>query len=384
MKKLVSILLVVVLFSACVVENDATKTDDFNREFVLDNWVNNLIIPAYADFKVKMEDLKTTSNAFIENPNTTTQLALQISLFQTQKVWQHVAMFELQGTTRVFMNTYPIDKETSTFPVNNSNEDERTLQTNLDDSVDFINELDFTLSGTVDEQGFPVIDFLVNQENTLTNFTNVSTSENYKAYLAKVITRMVDLTDTSITYWATNTNNIIANDGSNATASFDKMINDYLNYVEQGFRENKIATPSGERVGGIGNSEAVEAYHSSENSKIYFNEAYTAVKNFYYGISYDGTKDGEGIYEYLEYLNAEVYDSDVNADVKVVDYIESSFTTIQETVDILNDDFALQVEEDNDKMTDTFDVIQEYVRLMKVDVFQIINVKIDFVDSDGD
>lgn len=384
MKKLVSILLISVLFSACVVENDTTAADDFNRELVLSNWVNNLIIPAYADFKVKMEDLKTTSDAFIETPNTTSQQALQASLFETQKVWQHVAMFELQGTTRVYMNTYPIDRETSTYPVNNSNEDERTLQTNLDSSVSFINELDFTLSGTTDEQGFPAIDFLINNENALTNFTNVATAENYKAYLTKVVSRMVELTNTSINYWATNTNNIIANDGSNAAASFDKMTNDYLNYVEQGFRENKIATPSGERVGGIGNPEAVEAYYSSENSKIYFNEAYTAVKNFYYGISYDGTKDGEGIYEYLEYLNAEVYDSAINADVKVVDYIETSFSTIQETVNTLNDDFVQQVENDNDKMIDTFDVIQEYVRLMKVDVFQILNVKIDFVDSDGD
>ncbi|NIJ45675.1 hypothetical protein FHR24_002143 [Wenyingzhuangia heitensis] len=389
MKKLLSFIIIILLVSSCVKVKDrdiATTTDNFNRQLILNNWVNNLVIPAYADFKIKMDNLKLESTAFVNTPTTDTQQELQVAMFEAQKVWQHVAMFELQSSngTRIYMNTYPIDRETSTNPSPNSNEDDRTLEANLSESLTEINNISFeNTSGTIDEQGFPALDYLINKENSLSKFTDNETAENYKTYLNKVVDRMVDLTNRANTYWTTNASTIIANSGSSATASFDKMANDYINYVEQGFRENKIANSSGKRDG-IENILAVEGYYSSENSKIYFNEAFKAVKNFYYGTSYDGTKTNEGIKDYLDYLNAEVYISSENKDVKISEQIDAKFSEIENTVATLNDDFVIQVTEDNSKMYNAFNVVQEYVVLIKTNTFQALNVKIDYVDSDGD
>lgn len=392
MKKIISIILLSLSFFSCVKENKgdvSTVTDDFNRELILSNWVQNLIIPAYADFKTKVEDLQNTAIAFVNNPNVTTQATLQNALFEAQKKWQHVAMFELQGTTRIYMNTYPVDRETSVFPDNNSNEDNATLEENLSKSVTEINQINFeNSSGTIDEQGFAALDFLINKENALSKFTELNTAESYKAYLNKVVDRVVVLTNTAHSYWVNNANSIIANSGSSASASFDKMANDYINYVEQGFRENKIAIPSGKR-NNIKKVQAVESYYSSEHSKELFEEAYKAVKNFYYGTSYDGNQTAEGIKDYLDYLSAEVYISNENRYVPITTFIEAKFKDIDTAVNDLDADFVTYLNSLPEmtpatKMHHAFNEIQEYVILIKVNAFQALNIRIDYVDSDGD
>lgn len=385
MKKILNILLISIFFYACVKENNEIEADSYDRTSVLTNWVNNLAIPALTDYHNKIESLDQASQTFIANPTEITLTAVQTALTNAQKVWQHVAMFELQGTTRIYVNTYPIDRETSTEPLPNSNEDDRTIQSNLDSSINEINQIDFTSSATIDEQGLPALDFIINQENAVANFTNTSTEANYKAYLKKVVDRLVLLASNGKDYWVNNASSIIANNGSNANASFDKMVNDYINYVEQGFRENKVATPSGKRDGEASkNPYAVEGYYHSEYSKIYYNEAFKAIQNFYNGTSYDGTKTGAGLKDYLDFVKAEVYVVDDNKDYAVTTYIDSKFDNIAAIADGLNDDFVIQVKEATTDMFPLFNEIQSFVVLFKANVFQSLGVVQDYVDSDGD
>jgi len=50
----------------------------------------------------------------------------------------------------------------------------------------------------------------------------------------------------------------------------------------------------------------------------------------------------------------------------------------------LSDDFGQQVLEDNTKMTDLYDELNKVVVLLKVDMMQALNIKITYVDADGD
>jgi len=50
----------------------------------------------------------------------------------------------------------------------------------------------------------------------------------------------------------------------------------------------------------------------------------------------------------------------------------------------LSDDLGNQIETDNTLMTKTYDELQKVVVLMKVDMLQALNVKVDYVDADGD
>ncbi len=380
MKKIIGSLFVLILAFSCVEENNdntAESSDDFDRTLILANWVDNIILPAYDAFEVEVSDLKTAETAFVSSPSEATLTTLQEALFETQKVWQHVAMFDLgmdvnaTATYREFMNSYPVDVT--------------EVNVSLESTVEEIATINFDLSTRADEQGLPALDYLLNSV-ALEMYTTDEQNEVYTAYLTKVVDRIVALTSDVTTYWDTNATSIKTDNGTTATSSFNVLFNDYLFYLEQGFREAKIATPSGFRTGGASkNALAVESYYTSENSKILFLEAYEAIQNFYFGISFDGNSDGEGIDSYIEYLNPDtIFDSVTKLDYTFSEFITLKLSEIDDQVDILNDDFTIDVENNNDNLIDTFTTIQNFVVFLKTNVVQTLGVTIDFVDSDGD
>ena len=64
--------------------------------------------------------------------------------------------------------------------------------------------------------------------------------------------------------------------------------------------------------------------------------------------------------------------------------INEQFEEIASTAEGLNTNFASQITEDNNKMLSVFDALQSNVVLLKVDMVQALNIKIDYVDADGD
>jgi len=362
----------------------------FSRNALLKNWVNNIINPAYTDFNSKLTALALAETDFVSTPSESSLQKLQNELFEAQKAWQHVAMFEFgraeELNYRLFMNTYPIDELTTE---DNSNEDDNTLEDNLKATRLPIASINFALRNRANEQGFPTVDYLVNgvasnQSEIVAFYSTNSNASNHKEYLTKVVDRMEDLTSQVVAYWENNSNAVIANDGSSATASFDKLANDFLNYFEQGFREAKIATPSGKRNGNI-KRETVESFYSSQNSKALFTEAYTAVKNLYFGNSFnDPSINGISFDDYLNELNATAFDTTTRKDRDLTEYIESQWTIVDTEADKLDDDFIVQIDTNNTQMLTVFNEIQRTVLLFKINSFQAMNVLVDFVDSDGD
>ena len=74
--------------------------------------------------------------------------------------------------------------------------------------------------------------------------------------------------------------------------------------------------------------------------------------------------------------------------IKVVEdlaaFISTQFNMVRSESNGLSEDFFQQVESDNSKMLMTYDELQKNVVLMKVDMFQALNIRVDFVDADGD
>ena len=50
----------------------------------------------------------------------------------------------------------------------------------------------------------------------------------------------------------------------------------------------------------------------------------------------------------------------------------------------LEDNFINQINNDNTKFLQVFDAVQEVVVLLKVDMLQLLNINVDYVDADGD
>ena len=54
------------------------------------------------------------------------------------------------------------------------------------------------------------------------------------------------------------------------------------------------------------------------------------------------------------------------------------------SIESLDDNFALQLEQDYVKVLGTYDAIQLGVVLLKVDMLQALSINVDYVDADGD
>ncbi|MGY5351009.1 imelysin family protein [Wenyingzhuangia sp. IMCC45533] len=388
MKNLTLLLvLITTLFVSCNNDSESGPVDNFNRTTLLNTWVNNIIIPSFEDLSAKLTELKTSQNNFSANPSISGLQDLREKTIAVQKVWQHVAVFEFRKAEelnyRLFMNSFPVDFETS---VNNSIEDDDTIKTNLQSGKD----VNFLLTQRADEQGLPALDYLLNgladtDASILALFTakpeNTEKSHHLN-YLEKVIDRMISLTNDVQAFWIKDGASIAADGGSSAGSSLNKMINDYIVYVERAFREAKIATPSGKRDGVV-NPSAVESFYSSENSKLFYLEAFKAVQNVYFGNSYTDGTEGIGIDDYLIELNT----IPMGKDVLLNDIIKEQLDAISEQNTNLENDFVSQIKSGpvgvNTFLT-TFNTIQEYVLLLKVNTLSATNIAVDTVDSDGD
>ena len=64
--------------------------------------------------------------------------------------------------------------------------------------------------------------------------------------------------------------------------------------------------------------------------------------------------------------------------------INDNFDLVRTQLDNLSDNFEIQVESYNLSMLQTYDMIQENVVLMKVDMLQLFDIKVDYIDADGD
>lgn len=380
MKKVILLIALVSLFSC---ENESGNSgsliaDGFDRTTLLNSVVENNILPAYNDFDAQLEILNTDILAFTNNANETTLLSLQNSHLNAYKVWQHVQMFNV-----LLASTTGYKEDFNTYPTDHSE-----IDNIIDGSIgQDISEINFSATSKNDAQGFPAIDYLINGKESsvvINNFSTGDFSNQYKDLLKFYIDRMIVLTDAVIEDWDTNKAVFISDKTNSLTSSFNLFINDYIFFIEKGFREAKIAFPSGVRENVNPNSERIESYYSAENSKVLFEEAYVAIQNIFTGKPYDTENTSViGFKDYLNFLNAEVFLN--NQNVQLSNYIEKTlFLNIDTEVSQLNNNFATQINTDNSKMEDTFIAIQEMVVALKVNALESFSVDVDFVDSDGD
>ena len=122
----------------------------------------------------------------------------------------------------------------------------------------------------------------------------------------------------------------------------------------------------------------VEGFYSKIYSKELAQEAFTSIKNSFNGISHEN-KDviGTGVKSYLDFL-------DSNKTKLLSDDINNQFTIAENSISELNDNFSLQIKDGLIKLLTTYDDIQKAVVLLKVDMLQVLNINVDYVDADGD
>ena len=362
--------IIAVAITACSSDNDGpTETNDnFDRGAMLANWADNIIIPAYTSFNSKVVEMEAATAAFNAAPTVENLQSLRAAWKVAYVSFQNVSMFEIGKAEdirfRNRLNVYP---------------------TKVAQIEDFIasGNYDFDLPSTIDKQGFPAMDYMLNglAENDaeiVTFYTTNSNAVGYKNYLSTLSQTIKSLSNEVLTSWTGGyRDTFVANTSSSASGAVDKLTNDYIFYFEKALRAGKVGIPAGIFSNGT-LPQNVEAFYKKDISKELLLEAIDASVDFFNGKSFNGTSNGESFKTYLDYLNTIKNGENLSA------LINDQFTVAKNKANELNANFVEQIETDNSKMLASYDELQRLVVLFKVDMVQAFDVTIDYVDADGD
>lgn len=379
MKKIASALLFLALLWACSSDSGVEpippptgETPDpepptevnFDRSAMLVNWADNIIVPSYEGFETKLSDLETAFQGFKTDATNVNYTLLRDAWTAAYKEWQRVSLFEIGPAEnigyRLQMNIYPTDTEKI-------------------DAFVATGTYDLSLPSNRSAKGFPALDYLLNgldttEEAIVLKYNSGDNREALLTYFEVVLNDMTTLTTTVVSGWKEGyRDTFVANSGSSATASADRMLNDYVFYYEKFLRAGKLGIPLGV-FSGVQAPGAVEARYREGLSNELFQEGLHAVQDFFNGKPYGSNASGESMASYLISLDRQDLSDDINAQF---DSARSAINGLQTFSAELQSNPAVS-------MLSAYDEVQKAVSLLKVDMFSAMSISVDYVDADGD
>ena len=343
--------------------------DNFDREAMLENWADNIIVPGYQLFVSELNDMNTSAETFTSTPTLENLTALRNAWLDANLAWQAVGMFEIGKAEELTLINY-----TNIYP------------TNTEDLIQTIESgtYDLTSVNKQDEQGFPAIEYLIygvrgSDQEIVDLYLQETAEQPYKTFLLDLTERLETMATSVLNDWQNGyRDTFVSNSGSESTSSVNKLVNDYIFYYEKHLRAGKIGIPAGV-FSGSELPEKVEGLYSGRSQELFL-AGFDAMRSFFNGKSSNSNLavEGEGLKSYLDFLNTVSDGEDLGSVINV------QFNAAREKAEMLSEKFRVQVESNNNLMLETYDELQKNVVNLKVDMIQAMNIKVDFVDADGD
>lgn len=359
LKKGIGLALLLGLSLSCVEEEkpEAGLKDNFDRAAMLDFWANEIIVPSYQNYLTEVQRFDSLNQIFQVSHANADLLALKDQFEKAYQAWQWVSIYEIgpaeAGSLRNYTNVYPCDTAELLSAAGTSN-------------------YNLALPSTFDIQGWPAVDFL------LFGGVDLSIDSTLRVYLNDLSQRLLSLSQAVVRDWeGSYRSTFISNSGSSADASVNKMINDFVYHYEKELRAGKIGIPAGV-FSGMALANRAEAYYRGPISRSLFLESLEAHRRFFLGVSFDSLATGPSIKSYLDYLKIE------DSGNYLSERIENQFGLALQQALTLNENLALAAQNQTADMLQAFDVLQQNVIWLKVDMMQALNVRVDYVDADGD
>ncbi|NHF57866.1 imelysin family protein [Flavobacteriaceae bacterium TP-CH-4] len=347
---------------------DDPKEVTFERSTLLVNWADNIIIPSYEAFVTDLDGLNSAFETFRPDASTENLLALRNAWLAAYKSWQWVSMFEIGPAENVGLRL-----NINTYPTNIDRIEQNIVSTGYD----------LSLPSNREAKGFPALDYLINglgeSDEAIVSKYNEVDRDALISYIEAVLNDMTTLSKEVLASWKDGyRDSFIANDGSSATASVDRFVNDYIFYYEKFLRAGKMGIPLGV-FSGSALPDKLEAYYKGDASNVLFLEGLSAVQDFFNGKHFGKSSSGESLASYLDALN------ELKNGEDLTDLINGQFDKAREMVSAL-DPFLEELENNAvpTQMSLAYDEVQRAVPLLKVDMVSAMSISIDFVDADGD
>lgn len=345
-------------------DDDTSQPDlgGFDRSLMLQFWSDSIILPRLESYYSSCYDMYLASLS-LEDGTDRTEWDEFLNLYEAAYLqWQGVSMIELGPA-----ETVALRNRTNIFPVDTSK---------LNDALN-AGQYNFELPSTYSIQGFPALDYLLFSDDKDLTIERVATDRNFTKYIIDLTASIEQLSKQVNDDWKSYSVSFVENDGSSATASVDKMVNDYLFYYEKFLRAGKIGIPAGVFTG-TASPDRVEAYYGGYLSKALLSKALEDTQHFFQGKSELDNRYGPSIQTYLDAVLSNTNNENLS------DRIINNWKEARSMLDQMPDDLSMVVMEDNARLLKLYDKVQENVILMKTEMLQAMNIQVDYVDADGD
>lgn len=371
MRKVFLIVSFIAFLTACSSTDDSgTKGgDSFNRTALLTHWADNIIIPAFDNYKNKLGLFSNDVTAFTDNPSEEKLVTMRTSWVNAYEAYQKVALFNIEKASEINFkeaaNTYPTDVA--------------GIEQNIANGT-----YNLELFSQFSKQGFPAIDYLINglgsTDAAIVSFYITSPNASaYREYLLNLSTALNKKNNVIILDWNSGfRETFIASNGTAVSSSTNKLTNLFVKNIEKDIRSGKIGIPAGLFSNGTVFPEKVEGFYKKDISKMLLNAAIQSQQDFFNGKSFLSGTTGPSLKSYLDDVKA------VRNGQNLSDIINNQFTTIYAVNETLNADFSEQITSNNAKIIEAYDALQQNVIYFKLDMMQALNITIDYVDGDGD
>ena len=355
-----ALLSVVLLFSSCEHTGGVTG-DTWDRSAMLAHQTEHFILPAYASYNAAANDLHTATKAFNAEMTEDRLETLREALDEVYLALQWVSFLEVGPSESLALryrsNTYPADTAAI-----------RATALGFDGT----NAPSFELPSTYDQQGLPALDFIVHSL-ALEDFLG---TPSWAAYMDVLAEELAKIATAANDQWTATAATFMADAGTSAGASTNKLANDFIYHMEKELRAGKVGIPAGVFSAATFPGKVESVYGA--RSKQLFLESLKAHQMFFTGVAFDSLSVGPSFAGYLDHLDIK------DGTTMLSDKITASFKQARSLAHPLDEDFAQQITDDSLKMLELFDALQRGVILMKVDMMQAMNIKVDYVDADGD
>jgi predicted lipoprotein len=366
--------IVVITVYACGKSDDniiETNQNETDRKALLSNLSNQIIVPAYADFKIKLDNMLVKADAFTANPNATTLVAFRNSWQEAYINWQNVELFDFGPA-----QTFALRAHFNIYPTSVAN-----IETNIANG-----NVNLELPASYAAQGFPAIDYLINgignnDTEILAAYTTAADANKKINYLKRITIQMNTVFTQVNNAWKGDfADTFKSKTAIDAGSSTSTLINGYILNFERYIRSGKIGIPAGTMTPGNTFPNKVEAFYAKNLSLTLAKSAQTATYNLFLGKSYSNKTPGYSIKNYLDALNVR----DASSGKLLSELIVQQFDVIDSRLNNLQNNLFSEVNTNNSRMVDTYNEMQKLVRLLKVDMTSAMSVTITYTDNDGD
>lgn len=337
--------------------------ESFDKQGLLVNLADNLILPGYKDLKGALDSLTLAFNAFKTNGSQEDFLRTRSRFDQAYLKYQRICIFGFgpgeDASIRSNFNIFPPDTNKIRSNIKNGG-------------------YDLAAATNFAAKGLPALDYLFYGRNRsveqLVEQFNLEPSR--KTYVRDLLNEMSGKINTVVDTWSSSyRNTFVSSLATDVGSSIGYVINQ-LNYELDFLKNYKIATPLGLRSGGAPLPDNSEAYYGGQSLQ-YALESLNTLENVYAGKSVSGA-NGLGFDDYLDHLGVQHLDGTLNA------AINAQFNIARTKLTAIGNPLSEKVLTTPAVVTDAYKELVKLLVLLKTDMPSNLGVVITYQDGDGD